>query len=118
MTSPVPVLLIHVSFLDALVLGAPVLEPDLDLGLAQPQALSQLTAPAQTVVQGLPHEIVFCARCSYFRDKEGILFFFLLFFNVRYSSLLHLAPLRFHCIRGCWDRTQDCCNFGIDSQTL
>jgi hypothetical protein len=26
----------------------------------------------------------------------------------------HLPPLRFHCVGGCWDRTQDCCNFDID----
>ncbi len=40
--------------------------------------------------------------------KQGdILDFFL-------STLLHLPPLRFHCVRGCWDRTQqDCCDFGI-----
>ncbi len=24
-----------------------------------------------------------------------------------YSTLLHLPPLRFHCVGGCWDRTQD-----------
>ncbi len=24
-----------------------------------------------------------------------------------YSTLLHPPPLRFHCILGCWDRTQD-----------
>ncbi len=30
----------------------------------------------------------------------------------------HLPPLRFHCVGGCWDRTQDCCDFGIGSQTL
>ncbi len=39
-------------------------------------------------------------------------------FNVSYSTLLNLPPLRLHCVGGCWDRTQDCCNFGIDSQTL
>ncbi len=37
---------------------------------------------------------------------------------VCYSTLLHLPPLRFHCVRGCWDRTQDCCDSGIDSQML
>ncbi len=37
---------------------------------------------------------------------------------VRYSTMLHLPPFRFHCVGGCWDRTQDCCDFGIDSQTL
>ncbi len=29
-----------------------------------------------------------------------------LIFYVRYSTLLR-PPLRFHCVRGCWDRTQD-----------
>jgi hypothetical protein len=42
---------------------------------------------------------------------------FLEFFYVRYSTLLHLPTLRFNCVGGCWDRTQDCCDFGIDSQT-
>jgi hypothetical protein len=40
------------------------------------------------------------------------------FFCVLYSTLLHLPPLRFHCVGGCWDRTQDCCDFGIGSQPL
>jgi hypothetical protein len=48
--------------------------------------------------------------------KEG--FFGISSFYVRYSTLHHLPPLRFHGVRGCWDRTQDCCDFGIDSQTL
>ncbi len=41
------------------------------------------------------------------------------FSNVAYATLLHLPPLRvrFHCVRGCWYRTLDCCDFGIDSQT-
>jgi hypothetical protein len=42
--------------------------------------------------------------------------FFLSF--VLYSTLLHLAPLRFHCADGCWDRTQDRCNWCIGSQML
>ncbi len=39
-------------------------------------------------------------------------------FHVLYSTLLHLPPLRFHCVGGCWDRSQDCCDFGTGSQTL
>jgi hypothetical protein len=35
-----------------------------------------------------------------------------------YSPLLHLPPLRSHCVGGCWDRTQNCCDFGIGNQTL
>jgi len=38
--------------------------------------------------------------------------------HVLYSTLLHLPPLRIHCVGGYWDRTQDCCAFGIGSQTL
>jgi hypothetical protein len=30
-----------------------------------------------------------------------------------YSTLLHLPPHRFHCVGGCWDRSQDNCDFGI-----
>jgi hypothetical protein len=39
-------------------------------------------------------------------------------FKIRYSTLLHLPPIRFHCIGGCWERAYDCSDFGIDSQTL
>jgi hypothetical protein len=30
-----------------------------------------------------------------------------LFMYVLYSTLLHMPPLRLHCVRGCWDRTQE-----------
>jgi hypothetical protein len=40
------------------------------------------------------------------------------FFCTIYSALLHLPPLRFHCADGCWDQTQDRCNWCISSQTL
>ncbi len=33
--------------------------------------------------------------------------------KVFYSTLLHLPPLTIHCVGVCWDRTRDCCNFGI-----
>jgi hypothetical protein len=50
--------------------------------------------------------------------KISIIYFkgFLGFFAVLYSTLLHLPPLRFHCVGGCWDRTHDCYDFGIGSQ--
>ncbi len=35
-----------------------------------------------------------------------------------YHILLHLLPLRFHCVEGCLDQTLDGCDFGIDSLTL
>jgi hypothetical protein len=39
-------------------------------------------------------------------------FFFFLFY-VRYSKPLHLPPLGFHCVGGCWDQTQGWCDFGL-----
>jgi hypothetical protein len=47
------------------------------------------------------------------RLKGGGGFFGFFLFLVRYSTQRHLPPLTFH-----WDRTQDCCDFGIDNQTL
>ncbi len=44
--------------------------------------------------------------------------FYFCFSFVLYSTLLHLPPLRFHCADGCWDRTQDRCNWCIGSQIL
>ncbi len=52
------------------------------------------------------------------RWKKSTGGFFLIFFYVMYSTWLHLPPLRFHCVGGCWGRTQDCCDFGIGSKTL
>ncbi len=37
-------------------------------------------------------------------------------FYIHYSALFHLPPLHFHCVGGCWDRTQACCDIGIDSE--
>jgi hypothetical protein len=55
------------------------------------------------VVFGIPDILVPDFRictCEYFR-----------FSSVQYSALLHLPPLRFHCADGCWDRSQDRCNY-------
>jgi hypothetical protein len=38
--------------------------------------------------------------------QKGDIFDFSVFY-LRYSTLLYLPPLRFHCAEGCWDRTQD-----------
>jgi hypothetical protein len=34
-------------------------------------------------------------------------------FALLYSTLLHLPPLRLHCVGGCSDRIHDRCDFGI-----
>jgi hypothetical protein len=49
--------------------------------------------------------------------KRGIFMMFS-FYVLGYTTLLNLPTLRFRCVGGCWDRTQDCCDFGIVSQTL
>ncbi len=35
-----------------------------------------------------------------------------------HSARSHMPPLRFYCVGGCWDQTQDCCDFGTGSQAL
>ncbi len=42
-------------------------------------------------------------------------FFFLVLF---YSTLLQGPSQRFYCVGECWDRTWNCCDFSIGSQTL
>ncbi len=57
----------------------------------------------------------FCNAWNYRRGKEVQKNFRrgnFLNFLLRYSILLHLPPLRFHCVGGCWDRTLDCYDFG------
>jgi hypothetical protein len=44
---------------------------------------------------------------------QQIYLYLFLIYCVRYSTLLHLLPLG-----GCWDRTQDNCDYGIGFQTL
>jgi hypothetical protein len=39
-------------------------------------------------------------------------------FCVLHLTLLHLPPPRLHSDGGCWDRTQDCCDYSISRQTL
>jgi hypothetical protein len=51
-------------------------------------------------------------------DEETNTLMFFFFRTTVYSALFHLPPLRFHCADGCWDRTQDRCNWCIGSQTL
>ncbi len=46
-----------------------------------------------------------CVRISFFKGR------FFCIFLVLYLDLLHLPPLRFHSVGGCWDRTQDSCDF-------
>jgi hypothetical protein len=33
--------------------------------------------------------------------------------SILYLILHHMQPLRFHCVGGCLDRTQDCFNLGL-----
>ena len=56
---------------------------------------------------------ILCAPTVFFQAD-----FWIFFLYVLYSTLLHLPPLRFHCVGECWDRTQDCCDFGMGSLPL
>jgi hypothetical protein len=62
-------------------------------------------------------EVYFCSFVVYFLFFEGD-FLRIFLFHVRHSTLFHLPPFRFHCVGGCWDRTQDSCDNGIGCQTL
>ncbi len=72
---------------------------------------SSILSPSSETAQYLAMNYI--KKCKYVH--KGI--FWVCFMYV-ISTLLHLRPLRFHCVGGCWDRSQDCCYFGIDSQTL
>jgi hypothetical protein len=67
-----------------------------------------------------PGNILLSSRGKEPSDRLNILKVYFLFiggdFFVLYSTLLHLPPLRFHCVDGCWDQTQDRCNWCIDSR--
>jgi hypothetical protein len=52
---------------------------------------------------------------SFRLNKQLCKFFFL---SLLYSTLLHLPPIRFHCVGGCWDQSGDSCDFNISSQML
>ncbi len=47
--------------------------------------------------------------------KRG--FFREFFYVFHFLALLLLPPLEFRCVGGCWDWAQECCDFGIASQT-
>jgi hypothetical protein len=87
--------------------------------------LAELDVPNVDVsLRVSPHDVVGLAGDGVYGAQTGLCWnlrkktrgFF--YYDVRYSTLLHLPLLRFHCVGGCQDRTQDCCDFGIGSQTL
>jgi hypothetical protein len=54
-----------------------------------------------------------CMHITNLTSKINGNWFEFISFYVRYSTLLYPPPLRFRCVGGCWDRTQDCCDFVI-----
>ncbi len=63
--------------------------------------------------------LFFVSFSFFFSKMKGEFFWIFVSFCVRYLTLLHLPPLRFHCVGGCWDRTQDSnCDNGIGCQKL
>jgi hypothetical protein len=50
---------------------------------------------------------------------KGDFFGFFSFFYVCYSTLLHLPPIRFHCVGGCWVETRNVATLALTAmQTL
>jgi hypothetical protein len=70
------------------------------------------STPASVILSTITLIAFFFSFCFLF-VKGGFFWFFLLFYVVRYSTLFHLPPLRFHYVGGCWDRTQDCCELRL-----
>ncbi len=83
-------------------------------------SLASECAPPPGTKGRLVKSLALCLLCglTHFEKSQKFSGFWIFLFYVRYTTLLHLPPLRFYCVGGCWDGTQDCCDFGIDSQTL
>ncbi len=47
---------------------------------------------------------------------QRVFFNIFFIFYLRYSTLLHLPPLIFHCVGECWDRTQYSCDYDSGCQ--
>jgi hypothetical protein len=86
--------------------------------IKQRQILAALSFTLSSLGKNCPRILFPLSR----RGNTGRAFFFIIiflgFFFILYSALLRLPPLRFPCADGCWDRTQDCCNWCIGSQLL
>ncbi len=50
---------------------------------------------------------IYSTGSHYIYPRCSFAVLFCLIFYYFYSTLLHLPPLRFHCVWGCWDRTHD-----------
>jgi hypothetical protein len=63
------------------------------------------------------YQLVFSALFAilYLVSTVCVFIYIFFFMCVRHLTQFHLPPLRFFCVEGRWDRTQGCCDFGIDS---
>ncbi len=72
--------------------------------------LQQLRPPCPPSIEFLTRKIIQLTIFIFVSDSASLFLWLLLSnsFHVLYSTLLYLPSLRFHCVGGCWDRTQDC----------
>ncbi len=93
-----------------------LLDPDLHSQCGSSRPISLCGFGSTTLEKSV--QIVCAARFlrCFYKVNSGI--FWIFFCSVLYSTLLYLPPLGFHCVGGCWDRTQDSCNVYIDSRML
>jgi hypothetical protein len=68
-------------------------------------------------IYGTVPDTVLCTNIWQFFEKRRILKYFFLFMPVIQNCFI-CRPSDSTVSGGCWDLTQDCCDLGIDSQTL
>ncbi len=97
---------------------AGVMDPDpLVWGTAPDPSISKQKIVRKTLILialWLLYDFFIWKQCGIRNIKNrGIFFEFFKMYSVHNSTLLHPSTIRFECVGGCWDRTQDCCDYGI-----
>ena len=85
-------------------------DPGEDLTLAQVGSQQPRQVRAPFAIQELESEKLKGPESQQFSFFDFLInrgIFVDFFMYVLYSTLFYLPPLRFHCVGGCWDRTQD-----------
>jgi hypothetical protein len=89
--------------------GNSCVRASISLYFAAPKSIEIVIDPDLVMGKNSQIGFKFCCLIIFFQRRRGC---------VLYSTLFHPPPLRFYCVEGCWDRTQDCYEFGISTDAL